>query len=260
VASLKHSVARARDRLLRRHRRDLEFVIVTTGRTGSQHLVTLLDSHPEIGCFPELFNPKDDTWYRDSGYDNPFEFLHGVRQLVEARVVGCKLTYQDFHHLPMLFELFDDSGLRVISLHRDNLLAQVTSNGFVRATKTYHSTTGPHSIDKVRLDPTSLLDEIYGLYVRDAFLSAAVRCNPLLRLEYLSLNDPAEHIELQRFLGVKEVPLVSEQAKLVARPLADAIDNWDEVCALLEGTPWERFLAGEQSGAQGRAGDVGESA
>ena len=220
-------------------------MIVTTGRTGSQHLVHLLDSHPQIGCFPELFNPMDDTWYRDSGYDNPFAFIHDLRGLGRWRRVGCKLTYQDFHHLPALFQLFDDTGVRVISLYRDNLLAQVTSRAFVSATKTYHSTTGPHGIESIRLDTANLLTDIYNLYARDAFLSAIVRRNPVLRLEYLSLNDPRAHVELQRFLRVRPTDLASVQAKLVARPLADAIENWDEVCSLLNHTPWERFLDGE---------------
>ncbi len=210
--------------------------------------MSLLDSHPQLTCLSELFNPMDGAAYRGSGYDNPFDYLRDVRLLSPTRRFGFKLTYQDLQHLPALFQLLDDRHLRVLLLRRDNLLAQVTSNAFVAATSTYHSTSGPHEVDRVRIDTTTLLGAIYELFAREAMLAAATRCNTRLTIEYTDLNSVDTHATIERFLGIRAAPLASSQAKLVRRPLHQAIENWDEVSELLRGTVWERFLGGEPGG------------
>jgi LPS sulfotransferase NodH len=216
-------------------------VILTTGRTGSEHLVALLDSHPGISCGTELFHPHG-SGYAQSDLTDPFAYLEGHLAELPGPVRGFKLTYQDLYHLPALLELLHDPSLKVLYLRRANLLAQVTSTEFAVRTKRYHSTVGPHELAQVHLDPDKLLQTMYELFVRNTFLAEFCRSSPVLDVEYENLNDPATHTEIELFLGVAEAPLTSQYAKLVGRPLTEAIENVAEVRAALAGTVWEGFL------------------
>ena len=122
------------------------FVILATPRTGSSHLVELLNSHPQASCLGELFNPKG-TVLRELGMRNkkvmtevgqtPLEFLDRVIEQLEERE-GCKPCFgfkMMLHHDPRMIDyVLDDPGWTVIVLERENLLGQWTSMALAKKT------------------------------------------------------------------------------------------------------------------------------
>jgi hypothetical protein len=223
--------------------RPLTFVIACLGRVGSQHLVSLLDSHPDIRCFGELFNPAGSVYAKERRGDH-HEYLREVAAEVEAAQIGCKLTWPTLHNFPNVLDLFHDPNLRIIRLVRPNYLQVHIS--VLHATKTgmMHSTERSHGdAMTVRVEAERCYQDLFGFFVADRFLDELTRHSPVFRIEHHQLADEAVLADLQRFLGVEPAVLTSPHKKLVSRPLADAIENFDEVVAMLEGTPWASFVA-----------------
>lgn len=222
----------------------LTFAIVCIGRVGSEHLVSLLNSHPEIACWGELFNPVESQYARERRGDH-HAYLREVAGSLTARAVGCKLTWPTLHSYPMLLDLFHDPRLRIVRLIRSNYLAMHVSVCHARATGVMHTAGDDTAETTVRIDPEECLNELFSFYVLDHLLDELTRHNPVLRLEYTDLSDEAALAELQRFLGVEPATLTSPHRKIVRRPLHETIENFAEVTTVLTGTPWEPFLAGE---------------
>ena len=123
-----------------------KFVVLATPRSGSSHLVDLLDSHPQLSCLGELFNPhgaalrklglRNKNDMRQAG-EKPLEFLQRVmKQQQESEpykpYFGFKLM---LHHDPRLIDhVLEDSSWEIIVLERQNLLAQWTSAGLAKKT------------------------------------------------------------------------------------------------------------------------------
>ncbi len=113
------------------------FMIVCGPRTGSNMLVSALDSHPRIVCFREIFNfTFPDIDYNVDGYRrddpaalalrkrDPATFLRRYIYAGHAAVVdaaGWKFIYEHFWDFPGLIEALQaDRELRVIHLKRRN--------------------------------------------------------------------------------------------------------------------------------------------
>jgi len=129
------------------------FVILATPRSGSSHLVDLLDSHPELSCTGELYNPHGAA-LRKLGLRNkeamtqagqePIQFLDRVQAQLEAED-GCK-PYFGFklmlHHDPRMIDyVLNDPRWTVIVLERRDLVAQWTSAGLAKKTGRWGTST-----------------------------------------------------------------------------------------------------------------------
>jgi hypothetical protein len=71
------------------------FLILTDGRTGSSHLVSLLDSRPDLCCFGELFRQAEASLpflYVNTPHTDPHEYLVSLADRVGERRMGFKLT------------------------------------------------------------------------------------------------------------------------------------------------------------------------
>jgi hypothetical protein len=120
------------------------FIILGSARSGSNLLASALNTHPNIICFRELFNPASDTLdYNVPGYDNDSRDDLALRNkdlrsfiatrifcshAPDTRAVGFKVMRE---HLDFFAGLADHlSGipdLRVLRLVRSNLLRTFVS-------------------------------------------------------------------------------------------------------------------------------------
>ncbi len=112
--------------------RPVRFVILAAPRTGSNLLCTLLDSHPDILCHHELFNPAGVFWAleaRENGSSSsarrelrdrdPRAFLSSVWNAHGGhKCVGFKMTGRQ--HPGGLGAAMEDRGVRKIVLRRRN--------------------------------------------------------------------------------------------------------------------------------------------
>ena len=133
------------------HRGYEKFVIVSSGRSGSTLLATLLGSHPNIRCYSEIFHereldPKTVFFYPKSKkqhrlfVDDPQRFLDDVFYCRyfhrDIFFVGFKILYYQtrLHGQTSVWSYLENhKEIKIIHLKRNNLLAQYFS--FVRAKK-----------------------------------------------------------------------------------------------------------------------------
>jgi hypothetical protein len=223
----------------------LDFVILCLGRTGSMYLQGLLDSHPGIRCFDELFsdNPRaGDEHFVNSTHTEPREYVEELTRDLPQRAVGFKLPYNSLRAYPDAFDLLHDPELRVIRLRRENLLAQYVSWRLLKRTGIAHSTHGRYDDVRITVDPEQCIDQLDVRVFQDRVLDEIARGNPVLEISYEEIVAGERLEEVQRFLGVDPWPLSSWFEKLRSRPLPEVIENWDELADSLAGTPHERYL------------------
>lgn len=224
----------------------LTFVILCLGRTGSTHLQSLLDSHPDIRCFGELFTHNAHTFddvFLASRHDDAIEYLRELTAPLEDHAIGFKLPMNSIRAHEQALDIFRDRGLRVIRLSRRNLLALFVSRRLLAITRIPQSTHGTYGDASVQLDPRQTVAALTRMEDHDRWLDGLAADHPTYSIAYEDLIVDDRLGDLQTFLGVDPRPLRSHFEKLRTRSLRDSIENWDEIVATLSGTRFERFLA-----------------
>lgn len=249
------------------------FIIWFNERSGSTHLSSLLDSHPKVACYREIFyrgeaGRLEDRFTR-SGRPTIKDFMDrffsydwgpgGIRIAPERhsslspRAIGFKLKYQQIDRYPALREyLIEDPNLRVIHLVRANLVATIVSSKMLRVLLSRLGTTNiVADIDlsevprAVYLDPSALLTELGELELRIARAKHVVSHLPIIEVTYegLILNQSRTCKAILSFLGIEtESELTSNYQKIMPRSLKDCILNFDEIYSTLKGSRFEHHL------------------
>jgi sulfotransferase famil protein len=107
---------------------DIRFVIIANPRTGTNHFIDLLNSHPEISCHREVFHP-DTVYLMDGTHNellnkrnrNPHAFLSDLFNSSPTTACGFKI-FMD-HDNSVLDAVLRDPAIKKIVLYRQNLLA-----------------------------------------------------------------------------------------------------------------------------------------
>lgn len=227
----------------------LQFVVLCLGRTGSSHLVELLDSHPRIRCFGEILNtrfPKAsaEAAFTDSDATLPEQHAHEVlASRPDAAAVGFKLPHNSIREHPAMAALLDATpSLRIVRLSRANHLDLFVSRRMLRRTLVARSTDGSYGEATIHLDPAECLVALQHIEAEQHEIDALGRGCPSHPVSYeaLAAGDPLAG--LQRFLGVEPRELSSPERRLRIRPLRETIENWEEVRDRVAGSRFAGFL------------------
>jgi LPS sulfotransferase NodH len=258
------------------------FLVLGEGRTGSNLLVQLLNSHPHIVCFREVFNwTHSRVDYQVPGYDEKSAKDVRFRRddpigLLQARVfcewpatveaVGFKLHYGHALGYEGLEEhLAADEGLHVIHLRRENALRTYVS--FLNAQRTgeweRHAHDGLRS--RVRklvrtagnvlarrdvsaplvITPEEVREFAVSYALKGQRYDAVFAGHQCLGLTYESLADDrgSSLSSIARFLGVDAFE-VAETTLRRQNPerLRDLIANYDELRKSFAGSPGEAWF------------------
>jgi hypothetical protein len=222
----------------------ITFVILCLGRTGSSHLVALLDSHPEIRCFGELFPHERGTLdeeYAPHWRSDPLEYVAELTATVTKPAVGFKLPLGSIQAHPDALRLVEPDDLRVIRLSRLNLLALFVSRRLLASTRESESR-GDYGGATVALDPKQCLAMFRRTEEHERYLDGLAAGKPTVRITYEEVTAGERLPEVQRFLGVEPVALKSGHRRARKRSLSETIENWPEVEDALRGSAYERFL------------------
>jgi hypothetical protein len=229
----------------------IRFVILAVPRTGSNLLCTLLNSHPEILCHHELFNPRGiftalthregcpfgSIEERDR---DPLRFLQRVWQAAaEYRCVGFKWTLGQ--NETVLRSVLHDPGVRKIVLRRRNRIKTYVSELIARHTQQWevYSAEELHvPRPQVFVEPSELwayINRSEQFYQQIAATLDQSR-QPCLGLEYESLGIEAEQHRMLAFLGVRDVAqrLVAQSVKQNPTDLCELIANFDDLAARIQ--------------------------
>lgn|GEM_PF-1259993 len=248
-------------------RRQTIFVVLTTQRSGSGWLVDLLDDHPAIASYAEMFRVTDMTVSDYGATAVPrFEVMVGqrafstapglvvrrhayVRGLArahpEALAVGFKLMYDQTRDHPGLMSILALTRARFIHLVRRDTLSAVVSFDIASERDRWHYHAGqPIPPLRVRMDTKSLLER---LQRRDTEVERFRRRLARMRVavhevayEDLVARREETLSEVLEFLGVPQptLPLRSSLVRPTPARAADLVENKADIRAALAGTPY----------------------
>ncbi|MEO0974354.1 MAG: sulfotransferase [Pseudomonadota bacterium] len=244
------------------------FVVVGTQRSGTTFIRQCLDSHPQVRCRGELFARsygKADG-YASYRHANVFHqlghYLWRARQVrrflgdrltdveVGVAVSGFKLMRSQVRRTPywypMVLDFMHEEHYHVLHVVRRNLLRVLVSRATARARGQYHARDEVPTV-QVALDVTTLLRSLDKLADENAYWRTATRGLPVCVVEYEQFVDDRQ-VQSQRmleFLGVDpEHPLHSPHQRVNRATLKETLSNFDDVAAVLAGTPFEAQLEG----------------
>jgi LPS sulfotransferase NodH len=251
-------------------REETRFVLLSTQRTGSTWLVSLLDSHPQIRMYGELFHKasaplpygqqdfprfskfRDDVrtgWQRRRPFVTA-RYLSELFGVAGAEAVGFKLMYNQVARLPEVVALLRHHRARVLHLIRENLLDVVISReALLRRGIAHVSQQLPAIETQVTLDPITLQRTLARLELQVAVFRQIARAvdRSSYELSYeLLLRDPSKHLaQVAAFLGVPQDGASALSSSLVRAsqvPRAARIQNYSAVEQTLRGTKFARYL------------------
>lgn len=222
------------------------FVIFASPRCGSNWLCSLLDSHPDIMCHHELFNPDGIHLSRTlrlkgdvlgglaARQKAPLELLARAWSTTKCyRAVGFKLNLGQsetvFNHV------ISDPGIRKIILSRNNRIRSYVSEIIAEKTNVWESfpdsetvvDPGPQHIDVADLFQRVQRNREYYRDVRRRIDAAG---QSALSVSYEDLGDRETGRKLLRFLDVDpEAELVAETSRMNRGSLRSLIGNFTEL-------------------------------
>ena len=228
------------------------FVILAAPRTGSNLLCTLLNSHPEVLCHHELFNPNGIFYaleYRDGSMDlgsmeardrEPLAFLQRVwEHPLGASCVGFKMTRGQ--NDAVMRALIGDPGVLKILLYRRNRLKTFVSEQLARQTDQWEVYARDQLVTgapRLHIDVESFrahcdLNERFYQDIEHALRSGRQRW---IEVAYENLLAGSEHVRLLEFLGVGDTRarLTQSSIKQSDTDLRSHIENYRELELALE--------------------------
>jgi LPS sulfotransferase NodH len=231
----------------------VRFVIVAARRTGSNLLCTLLDSHADVLCHHELFNPSD-IFYAVPLRGGAFSLGTLAERAADPlalvartwdnnlgrRCVGFKMTRGQEPRV--LDALLADQTVRVIVLRRANRIKTFVSELRAEASRTWE-VYDPAELDprraRVHVDARALDAYIAQNEAFHAEVDAALaRCGKsALGVVYERLLHDDEQRRILAYLGLPVMALSARSVKQNATDLRQLIDNYDALAHELAGTP-----------------------
>jgi LPS sulfotransferase NodH len=238
------------------------FVVIGRSRVGSNLLRGLLNAHPEVVAFGEVFRDVSSLDWDHTGYfqsasmgslvrRDPVAFLDTKvfgRYPRSVRAVGFKLFYYHARQ-PDLASVWDyleaRTSVKIVHLKRQNLLQTHLSRHRAALSDRWVDTAG--NLDPapaVRLDYEECLKDFRQTRAWEEECDRAFARHPLLQMHYerLAADRTGEIERLQVFLGLSPhavEPTTFQQAK---QPLSAAIVNYGELEERFRATPWAEFF------------------
>lgn len=273
------------ERLIRRLRVPMcraPFVVLFEERSGSSHLCSMLDSHPQVLCRHEDFinvhaggaQPPSTARrlrvFEAIDLDNP-DARQSVAHLYDLFSAGRHACGFKFKY-PAQMDAFPEIGrelrslgprLRVIVLTRRNVLKQsVSRQKMLRIQQQFgennlYSSLGTRALQQTRhqrveVDVPQTIAYAERLAGRRAdfektarsFIDAAGGACHRLTYEELLRDESAAVRGVLRFLGVDASERIGTRVhKATPNDLRDAVVNYDELARAVSGTPLEVFLS-----------------
>ncbi len=237
-----------------------KFCILTTQRSGSAWLVSLLDSHPQIKAFYEIFLAHwagDDfivsfpNYQKENAGLRPwitFKYLNELdRYPGEHETIGFKIMYNQLGRHPEILAKLVADNYKIIHLVRENYLDIAISSASMVQNGLIHSKTDVNA-KPVTLEPSSLLKS---LSRQEGFFNLAqliLKTLPLPKLQItyqdLCQDQRATLNLLTNFLEIpnSEYILSSDRKKVNKGSYRQKIANYEQVMQALSGTKFEKML------------------
>lgn len=206
------------------------FVVITRSRTGSNLLISLLNSHPQISAKGEVFSRLEGRKTK-AVYDEVFPVKS------DFSFLGFKIFY--YHPLDAkdqsIWKILDeDKEIKIIHLQRKNLLRVHISRLIAGKTDAWTSReeAGLSAEDKkVHINVDDLFSDIEESldYIKDT--NNRFRHHEVLEVFYEDLTANRDHVmeEVFSFLDLPMADLTSDLKKQNPEELSALVSNFEEV-------------------------------
>ncbi len=240
------------------------FLIIGTQRSGSTLLRRYLDSHPGIRCGGEIFVMRGgqpqvyDTWRRSTakrrtghwlGRKNQvYQYLDFFFSQSDAHIMGFKILYSHLRRLPyrypMVMDYAQTGGFKIIHIQRRNALKTILSRTRAIRSRTFHSRSTVAE-DKTTLPTVGLVSQLERMDAEHRLWCDRTRSFDTHNITYEDLSRDAQSVctDVATFLGAAgDHTFSTELVKLTPDRLSDAIENYEQVHALLKDTRFAFML------------------
>jgi hypothetical protein len=238
----------------------VRFVILNATRTGSNFLCTVLNSHPDILCHHEIFNPHvigvarhlQGSDFRLGSMEererDPVEFLDRVwRTNLDRRAVGFKMCL--WQHEPAYQVVLPDPQVRKIILKRRNRVKSFVSLLLARQTGewvVYDDHGEPAPRPSIHVDRDELLENValHQRFYHETESALRGSGQDYAELWYEDIFSPNGLDPALDHLGIEGRPTLPEgqTRKLTPLALRKTIANFDALSEQLRGSDLEAEL------------------
>ena len=259
-SKLKKNIFRMLEVFLKKSNNYCKFIILSTGRTGSNLLVSLLRSSNNLVVYGEIFRDADKVGWdlftaKDSKKSlklyltNPVLFLKNIifsnyRKKIKA--VGFKLFYEHINYnrnSKMVDYLKKQTDIKIIHLKRANFLARHLSLRKAFKTNEWVNTGKKDIKMKLEIDDCregfEFLENMYGKS-KEIFKN-----HQLIEIFYEDLiDDYAKTIKkLSDFLDIDYFQATTHLKKQSEAKLSESIINFTELKQAFKETKWKHFFS-----------------
>jgi LPS sulfotransferase NodH len=246
------------------HRSYVPFIILGYFRSGTNYLQSLLNSHPQIATYFEVFFPgkifwangvyaahRDETQLVEERDADPVAFLNTYLYRSYAshlQAVGFKFLYPQLEQQrfqPVTQRLVENPEVRIIHIKRKNLLKRQVSSLLAKQSGVRVSVSQrPRAFQPIQLSVAACREAFEQLTAEVERFDRLFQAHATLSVWYEDLSEIPESILNQAFafLDVSPQPIYSPYRKIVDKRLRDLLVNYDELKAAFAGTPWENYF------------------
>jgi LPS sulfotransferase NodH len=244
------------------HRAYTPFVVLGRSRVGSNLLRSLLNAHPGVIAFGEIFRDVGSLDWDHAGYfqsstarslvaNDPVSLLerHVLGRYPRAvQAVGFKLFYyhaREGAQAAIWPYLQARTDIRVIHITRRNLLQTHLSRKRAAMTDRWVDTRGQDEAPAaLELDFDECLGDFQQTTAWQQQCDHDFAGHPRLPVEYeaLAADYRGEAARIQAFLGVPRVDVRPSTFQQARQPLSASIANYADLKRRFAGTPWAGFF------------------
>lgn len=240
----------------------VKFIILGRGRSGSNWLRTLLNSHPNVVAFGELFNNSSyrrrNIGWAVPGYrpttaqlnlreQNPIEFIRKeifAPMPVSVRAVGFKLFYYHARtdDRKIVWDYLKSLEPRVLQLKRRNLLAVYLSRVIADETRQWSGAVQDSTGKGYELDYDECVRFFEQITRHEKEFSDFFPGTLTVCYEDMLADFESEMRRVLDYLGVRHASLASPLQRQRKRTLRETITNFEELKERFSDTPYEVFF------------------
>jgi len=229
-----------------------KFIIFGQGRSGSNLLVDLLNSHPDVYCDRELLNKnrlrRKYKFIKPLIYAFPYKYITCHLHKHPEKTYGFKLMYHQIRKCHGFLTKLSDDYWKIIHIQRKDTLKQAFSGIIARKRGSYVRKAGAEfDRAKIYINPQEVVKSL-----KSRIRALKYELEALQGLEYLDVvyeNDLAESNlwsksteRIFNFLDVDTVEVRTSMLRTDERPYEERISNYQEILAYLKNNGFSKFV------------------
>jgi LPS sulfotransferase NodH len=232
------------------------FIVLASARSGSTHFAYLLDQHPRIKQYQELFHPNPGSRARVNGRvardaDDGRRFVRWVFEESSDchDAIGFKLMYKHAREgsLSTAWSYLAALGeLRVLHMVRNNLFEALVSRRLAEMHQAWHRKPRYSGAEypSVRIAPSDCRDYFDDVLENRVWVLGMLRYSHITTIYYEALRDDQDAAVAVACsaLGVSAFQPKAVLAKIECLPMSRRVSNYDELKVNFIGTKYERYF------------------